>query len=267
MVYSRSGVINLLKSQTFGFIFDDEAINSGYKRNFNLSAQQELIKIITAYRDNYNIHASAIPFFYSLDKDLRDLIFIHIHIIERGVAVLFLPLPDQIHSQDQWDTKNNIKIEEKENRLIQRNPNHKFRYHKLSTFAGYLYWKDLTKKQREIYKAIKKEKRSIAFLTDDELANQENLSFTDNLYNKMIEGKFTKDGLKEICKLQDKKYSVVCSTLNKMLVDNSEHKTLKYFLSETPRHKTKEEKELERKRKKAEYYKKNKGRWPKKQEE
>src|SRR4030042_2467296 len=108
-VYARKDVINLLACQQFGYCWDDEAINSGYKRDFQNKGQKDLIKIITNYRDNHNIYASALPFFYSLDKDLRDLIFLHLHVIERGVAVLFLPLSDQIHTQDQWDTKNNIK--------------------------------------------------------------------------------------------------------------------------------------------------------------
>ena len=133
-VYSRDDVTNLLKKQEFSFCWDDEAINSGYKRNFHEKAQQELIKTITAYRDNYNIYASAIPFFYSLDKDLRELLFLHIHIIKRGLAVIFMPLHDSIHQTDPWDTKNNSKKEEKWQLKKAEDPNFKFPYHKISTF-------------------------------------------------------------------------------------------------------------------------------------
>ena len=161
-VYQREDVIDLLQNQTFSFCWDDEAINSGYKRDFQQKAQNDLIKIVTNYRDNFNIYASALPFFYTLDKGLRELIFCHIHVIERGFAVILMPLEDSIHSQDQWDTDANIKIEKRENKRIDRNPSLKFRYHKLTTFAGYIYFGDMTPKQRRIYESIKKQKRGEA---------------------------------------------------------------------------------------------------------
>ena len=97
-VYNREDVINLLKTQKFGICWDDEAINSGYKRNFQDKGQQELIKILTAFRDNYNFFASAIPNFFSLDKNLSELYFIHLHIIERGIAVVHMPLQGRLYS-------------------------------------------------------------------------------------------------------------------------------------------------------------------------
>ena len=56
-VYNREEVIKLLKTQRLGLCWDDEAINSSYKRSWQDQDQQELIKILTAYRDNYNIFA------------------------------------------------------------------------------------------------------------------------------------------------------------------------------------------------------------------
>ena len=41
-VYSREDVIKLLSNEKFGICFDDEAINSGYKRDFANKGQQEL---------------------------------------------------------------------------------------------------------------------------------------------------------------------------------------------------------------------------------
>ena len=83
MVYSRKDVMKLLEGTKLGCIFDDEAIRTGYKRKFMDSDQQLLIQMLNMYRDNFNVYAMAIPSFYSLDKDLRDLIKIHIHVIER----------------------------------------------------------------------------------------------------------------------------------------------------------------------------------------
>jgi len=40
-VYNRDDVIKLLKTQVLGKCFDDEAINTGYKRNWQDKGQQE----------------------------------------------------------------------------------------------------------------------------------------------------------------------------------------------------------------------------------
>lgn len=229
-VYSREDVMDLLKNHEFGFCWDDEAINTGYKRDFQNKGQQELIKLITAYRDNFNIYASAIPFFYSLDKDLRELIFVHIHIIERGLAVIFMQLEDNIHQTDPWDTKNNSKKEEKWQKKKAEDPNFKFPYHKLSTFVGYLRFNDLTSKQRELYEEIKKEKRKSAFLTDDELQKQKEEDIKKRLYVLMIEGKLTEEGLKQTCLASNKNYSTMRAYLNRRITDAGDERTLRQYL-------------------------------------
>lgn len=232
-VYSREKIIHLLKYSQFGKCMDDEAINSGYKRDFQNKGQQELIKILNAYRDNYNIYASAIPNFFSLDKDLRDLYFLHLHVIERGIAILHMPLQGRLYSQDRWDSKHNAKIEEKWSKRYQKDPNFKPAYHKLSTFRGYLFFNDLTKKQRELYKDVKKIERDKAFLTDKEKLDDKELSWIQKVYNMLMTGKLTKDGLLQACLVENKKYSVINSTLNQMLTDNGEKQTLMNYLDVT----------------------------------
>lgn len=231
-VYSREAVMDLLGSQQLGFCWDDEAINSGYKRDFQNTGQKELIKIITNYRDNYNIYASALPFFYSLDKDMRELIFIHIHIIERGVAVILMPLEDQIHAKDPWDTIQNTKVEERENKRMEKNPDLKFRYHMLSTFAGYVYFGSMSEKQERIYKAIKQEKRAKRF---KEFVNgKQQLSFIDRMYNMLLEGKLSKEGLRQATYLEGKKASTISTQLNIKLKDEGHKETVGDFLLQSP---------------------------------
>ncbi len=229
-VYDRESVIALLKNEYFGQCWDDEAINSGYKRNFQEKGQQELIKILTAYRDNYNIFASAIPNFFSLDKDLRDLYFLHFHVIERGIAVIHMPLQGRLYSQDRWDAKYNAKIESNWSKKMQNNPGFKPPYHKLTTFRGYLFFGDVTAKQKKLYLNIKKTKRAESFLTEEEKNNKNNISFLDKLYNLLIMGKLTREGIKQMCLLDGKKDSSVNSSLNRMLSDKGESKRVKDFL-------------------------------------
>jgi hypothetical protein len=233
-VYAQDDVIKLLREQKFGYCWDDEAINSGYKRDFQKSGQKKLIKIVSAYRSNYNLYISAIPFFYSLDKDLRDLIFMHIHIIERGLAVIFIQVEDQIHTLDPWDTRNNAKLEEKWLKAKQNNPNFRFPYHKLSTFAGYIIFNDLTDKQRKLYEEIREKKRAIAFNTEMENKEKKIKDFYENTLKLLIDKKLTKNGLVQACLINNKVYSSVCQELNRRLKDIGETQTVTdYFLQES----------------------------------
>ena len=229
-VYDRTSVIKLLKNERRGLCWDDEAINSGYKRNFQNKGQQELIKIMTAYRDNYNVFSSAIPNFFSLDKDLRDLYFIHLHVIERGIAVVHMPLQGRLYSQDRWDAKYNAKVEDSWSKRMQKDPKFRPAYHKLSTFRGYLFFGDVTDKQKKLYKHIKREKRNESFLTEEEKNKNKELTFLDKLFNMLLGGKLTKEGIAQMCLLESKKYSSVNASLNRMLKDKGETKTMKDFL-------------------------------------
>lgn len=227
LVYEREDIIKLLSQQQFSFCWDDEAINSGYKRDFQNKGQQELIKIITNYRDNYNIYASALPFFYSLDKALRELIFVHVHIIERGFAVVLMPLQDSIHSQDPWDTKVNTTIETRESKMLEKNPAHKFRYHKLTTFAGYIYFGKMSKKQEEKYKKIKKEKRAKAF---KETVEPKQKTWYDKLFDLVLQKKLNKEDIARLCLLEGKKPSSISDQLNISIKDSGLKGTLKEYL-------------------------------------
>lgn len=224
-VYSRDEVIQLLSTQQFGFCWDDEAINSGYKRDFQNKGQQDLIKIITNYRDSFNIYASALPFFYSLDKDLRELIFIHLHVVKRGLAVVLMPVRNSIHGTDPWDSKVNSRVEEKENKRLSKNPKARFRYSKLTTFAGFLYFGDMTAKQRRQYEEIKKTKRAKVFKSFAEKEIKE-MTFEEKVFNRLKDGKLTKEELQAACLIQGKRYRIVSVRLGEMLRDNGFKKTL-----------------------------------------
>ena len=229
-VYNREDVIALLKYKQFGLCWDDEAINTGYKRDFQDKGQQELIKILTAYRDNYNVFASAIPSFFSLDRDLRDLYFIHIHVVERGIAVIHMPLQGRLYSQDRWDAKYNAKIESNWSKKIQDDPTFRPPFHKLTTFRGYLFFSDCTPKQKELYKLIKRTKRNESFLTEEEKNGGKETTFLNKLYNLLIQHKLTREGIRQACLLEDKKDSSINASLNRMLKDSGINKTVKDFL-------------------------------------
>jgi len=219
VIYSRKEVMSLLEGNQYIPIMDDEAINSGYKRNFYDKDQKLLIQMLNMYRDNFNIYAQAVPNFYALDKDLRDLIKIHVQIIERGIGVLHLPNEHNLYSDDKWDMKYNKKIEENWGKLKAKNPDFRPPYHKLSTFRGYIYFGDLTDKQRKLYEDIKKTKRKKVYDEEMKLEDKETNTIYDNILVRLLEKKLTKEILLEISLANNLKYRAVRDILNRMLTE------------------------------------------------
>jgi len=225
-VYTRKDVMKLLEKLRYGCIFDDEAIRTGYKRHFFDQDQILLIQMLNMYRDNFNIYVACLPNFYSLDKDLRDLFKIHIHIIERGLGVVHIANESTLYSEDKWDVKYNRKVEDAWAKRKQKNVNYKPKYNRLTTFRGYIKIPKLTPKQERIYKEIKETKRKLMF--EEEMKEEEEgiKGFYDRLIDRLKEGKLTQKILQEIILANGLKYSTVRSTLNVKLKDMGVGKTV-----------------------------------------
>ncbi|GAG03038.1 unnamed protein product, partial [marine sediment metagenome] len=228
-VYSRKHVMELLERSKFGCILDDEAIRTSYKRNFFDEDQKLLIQMLNMYRDNFNVYAAAVPDFYSLDKDLRSLIKIHIHIIERGLGVVHIANEGTLYSDDCWDVKYNKRIEENWAKRKQMNPDYQPKYHRLTTFRGYIKFNDLTLKQREFYEDVKVKKRKAVY--DEEINKIEDRGgFYDRIIERLQKGEIkTKKVLQEICLINGLQYSSVRHIINTKLTDRGIKETLQDF--------------------------------------
>ena len=227
-IYSRKDVMRLLEKNKFGCIFDDEAIRTGYKRNFFDADQKLLIQMINMYRDNFNVYGLAVPNFYSLDKDLRDLIKIHIHVVERGLGVVHIANSGNLYSDDAWDVKYNKKIEERWSESKKKNPNFKPKYNKLTTFRGYIRFPDLTPKQRLLYEEVKVTKRKAVY---EEEMKQEEDGFCDRLIARLKKGELSTEALEGACIANKLKISSVRTLINTRLRDAGDKHRLTHYLS------------------------------------
>jgi len=219
-VYCREDVISLMESQKYGIIFDDEAINSGYKRSFYSIDQQKLIRMINMYRDNFNVYVSAIPHFYALDKDIRNLMKIHINIIERGLAIVHIAKEGNLYSDDPWEVKYNAKIEAKWAKKRKKDPEYFPPYHKLSTFVGYIRFNDLKPKQRELYEEIKATKRKELYEAEKKIDEEKDP--VKMLYKRVLKQLnqgmiWEMDEVKAIARANGIKVKTFISTLNQKL--------------------------------------------------
>lgn len=192
LTYSRKEDMNLMEQNKFIYIQDDEAIRGMYKRNFQDPEQKTLVQMLNMFRSHSNVYSFCIPSFYGLDKDLRSLTTIHIHVIERGLAVVHLPREDVLYSDDPWDIAYNQKIESQWARTKKHNPYFKPPYHKLSTFAGYLKYGKLTAASEKLYEEIKESKRKEIYETQmlKEMNGKEDkrsLALYDSIAKRIVE--------------------------------------------------------------------------------
>jgi len=228
LTYKRSEMIDLIKNYKFSYCWNDELIKSGYKRTFFDQEQIELITILTQYRNNYNIVAGAVPVFFTLDKELLKLFGMHINIIRRGIGVVHLPREGRMYTDDIWDIKVNAKLEEQWSKKKQKNPDFRIPYHKYTTFAGYVFFGAMTKKQEEYYERLKEQKRGDANNSKKDERPEE--SFYQKVLRLLKEKKLDENSLLNLCLFHNKKLSNVRVRLNQMLKDEGESKTLKDFL-------------------------------------
>lgn len=216
---NRSRMIDLIKNYRYSYCWNDELIKAGFKRNFYEQEQQQLITDLTTYRDNFNITAGALPFFFTLDKELVKLFGMHINIISRGIGVVHLPRPARMYSEDIWDTKINQKLEESWSKKILKNPDFRIPYHKYTTFAGYVFFGAMTEKQEAHYLELKAKERKSG---DPSFLAPEEKSFNEKMYDMLIAGKLTEEKLLTLCLYEGKKLSSVKVTLARMLKDAGE---------------------------------------------
>jgi len=226
----RRKMINLIKNHTFSYCWNDEMISAGSKRTFFDKEQNELIQVLTKYRNHFNVVGGAVPFFFFFDKELLKLFGMHIHIISRGIGVVHLPREEgRMYTEDIWDTAVNKKLEEKWSKRLQKDPNFRIPHHKYTTFAGYVHFGPMTDKQEKYYVELKAEERG-----DNDLDNGEDDHIQETFYEKTLrlikDGKFDENGLLQVCLFNDKKLSNVKVRINQMLKDEGEGRTLGDFL-------------------------------------
>ena len=139
-----------------------------------------------------------------------------------------MPVQGRLYSQDRWDAKYNAKVEESWGKKMQKNPDFKPPFHRLTTFRGDLYFNDLTAKQKDLIMEVKRVKRAETYESEEE-KNKE-IPLMEKLYKWVLERKMTAEFLLQLCLREGLKYSAITNRLNIMLRDNGHNERLKHFL-------------------------------------
>ena len=230
LIYKREDLIRLIKNHKNSYAFADELISMGNKRKFYNIEQIELIEVLTKFRSNYNILVACVPLFFSVDKELTKLISIHLQVIERGLAVIHMPIRNRIFSDDIWDVDINKKLENFWSKKRRENPNYQPKYWQYTTFAGFLPFEKLSEKQEEEYEALKEAGRNES---SDKIENKIPENFFEKVLRLIKDKKLDEKGLFLLCSYEGKKLSSVKVSLNRMLKDKGSEETLKNLLKDT----------------------------------
>jgi len=165
-----------------------------------------------------------------VDKELTKLISIHLQVIERGLAVIHMPIRNRIFSDDIWDVDINKKLENFWSKKRRENPNYQPKYWQYTTFAGFLPFEKLSEKQEEEYEALKEAGRNES---SDKIENKIPENFFEKVLRLIKDKKLDEKGLFLLCSYEGKKLSSVKVSLNRMLKDKGSEETLKNLLKDT----------------------------------
>jgi len=230
ILFSREDVMHHLATRKGAILINDEAINTVYNRDFFADTQKKILKMLNMYRDSRNIVIWCVPNFYDLDKQFRSLVKMRIHVIRRGVAVIHSPNQSS-YSTDNWDTTVNEKIERKwaEKKVF------KPKYNRLTTFRGFLRYRKLKDSDAEVYESVKQEKRNKLYEEEMEVTNKTKFSFENNVLEEIKAGRMTRDELKKLCAISNKKYDNVIERINRKLRDEGKFGGLRALNKEIPK--------------------------------
>lgn len=225
--YTREEVIKALATRYKGIVMPDELVGVSYNRDHYEKEQKVLIKALNMCRDQYNVFIGCIPFFSTLDTQMKELCKIRISIIRRGVALIHLQ-NNTIFSNDPWDTRNNAKVEAK---WIAKKVKHPH-YSKLTTVKGILFYNDITPRQKEEYLKVKKARRNRVFkdyINEDEIINPEK-TFYKRLLERIKKGGMTVKEFNDLCIITGRKPKSVRRNLNDLFKEEGTEKTTKDFI-------------------------------------
>jgi len=221
IVYSRDDTLKSLASKKNSIIWNDELVMSAYNRDFWDETQKTLLKALNCYRDQCNLFIGCVPNFMDLDVQLQRLCKLRIHIVKRGIGLIFIK-KDNLFSNDPWQIKASQAIEKKWSEEGNKKP----KYAQISTIVGIIRFGDITPNQRDIYEKIKEERRAKVFgsFKDETLMKDPEKLFYDNML-KQIKGRgITPQIFHTLCQVSSKNPTTVRKNINKMLFEAGDTK-------------------------------------------
>jgi len=207
LVYSQEDFIKQMKTQYKGKIISDEMINVGFSRDWYNKKQKDIIKLLNMNRDHNNLIILCVPNFADLDKKIMNMCRMRLTVIQRGLAVIQIK-NQSIYSTDKWEILVNSRIEREI--MFKRKKFTKMDFTKLTTFAGFLFFKPLTELQEMRYRKIKNLKREALFASVENKALQKSKTPDMRIEEALLNGEIrNKEDMTRICGILGGRYDYI----------------------------------------------------------
>lgn len=135
--------------EEYSYVMPDELIAMFFGRSWYEDQQKESIRVFNTCRDRHLMVIGAVPNFWGLDGGFRERVRFYVFIPERGKAWVFQQEVNPF-VKDPWNVIDNTKRFRKK-----KNP------YTCPNFVTEILYPDLSKEEKEEYKSIRAEKRSM----------------------------------------------------------------------------------------------------------
>jgi len=171
-IYSRKELKEKIETYPPSAFIIDEAINVLYKRDWNTSAQKDLVRLLNICRSKGHFLIFVQPVISDMDKDIRnERIRLWIYVVKRGVGVVFRPIRSLGGGKDPWNLEENDKSIKKFVRSSGEFIGTLEGSFRTVNFLNFIRWEDIGKEDYEAYESIKDDKKyaeeEITLLTKD----------------------------------------------------------------------------------------------------
>lgn len=160
LIYSRKELKEKIETFPPSAFIIDEAINVLYKREWNKSAQKDLIKLLNICRSKGHLLIFVQPVFNDMDKDIRqERVRLWIYVLKRGVGIVFRPVRTLSGSVDPFKLDENNKLVKKFVNKMDSFTGTLEGSYRSENFLAFIRWDDMPEEEYLLYEKVKDEKK------------------------------------------------------------------------------------------------------------
>lgn len=160
LIYSRAELKEKIETLPPSAFIIDEAINVLYKREWNKSAQKDLVKLLNICRSKGHLLIFVQPVFNDLDKDVRnERVRLWIYVLKRGIGIVFRPIRTLSGSVDPFKLDDNNKLVKKFAKKMDSFTGTLEGSYRSENFLSFIRWNNMPEEEYELYEKVKDEKK------------------------------------------------------------------------------------------------------------
>jgi hypothetical protein len=160
MIYSRKELKEKIETYPPSAFVIDEAINVLYKREWNKSAQKDLVKLLNICRSKKHLLIFVQPVFGDMDKDIRnERVRLWVYVLKRGIGIVFRPIRELSGTNDPFNLDANNKLVKKFVKKMDSFLGVLEGAYRSENFLAFVRWENMEESEYLLYESVKDEKK------------------------------------------------------------------------------------------------------------